>query len=56
MEIGNRLLRDTEVAAMLAIGRSTLWAWLKRGEFPAPVRLAANTVRWPRSEVESLGR
>ena len=47
------LLRDAEVAALLGIARSTLWAWVKEGGFPSPVRLAANTVRWPRSEVEA---
>ena len=46
-------LRDFEVAALLGIARSTLWAWVKEAGFPSPVRLAANTVRWPRSEVES---
>ncbi|MGH8578356.1 MAG: helix-turn-helix transcriptional regulator [Gammaproteobacteria bacterium] len=30
----------------------TLWRWCREKRFPQPVRLAANTTRWPRAAVE----
>ncbi|MBU2886735.1 AlpA family phage regulatory protein [Gilvimarinus agarilyticus] len=27
--------------------RSTIWRWVRSGQFPQPVRLAGNTIGWP---------
>lgn len=37
---------DKEVSAMLGIGRSTLWAWVAQGRFPAPLKIGPRTSRW----------
>lgn len=31
---------------------STIWRWVKRGEFPQPVRLTGGTTAWPADVVE----
>ena len=47
-----RILRSAEVCAMLGgIAGSTLWVWVRKGEFPAPIRLAPTVVGWRLSRV-----
>jgi len=46
------LIADREAAAMLGMGRSTLWREVKNGRAPAPVRIGGLT-RW---RVEDLRR
>jgi len=48
-----RLLRPAQVAEALSIHRSTLWRWVKRGDFPAPIQLGRNTVAFRESEVRA---
>ena len=43
---------DKQVAARYGIGRSTLWAWVKAGTFPNPLKLAEHTTRWRIDDVE----
>lgn len=46
-----RLLRLPEVLNRLPIAKSTLWAWVKQGKFPAPVRLGPRVTTWRESDV-----
>lgn len=47
-------LRDKEVAAILGIGTSTLWRWVKeRPGFPQPRREGRRCTYWLRPEIES---
>jgi prophage regulatory protein len=46
-----RRLSEREVAALAGIGRSTLWAHVRRGRFPAPHRLGSRFTRWRAGEV-----
>ena len=46
------LLSVTEVAAMLSIGRTSLYALHSSGRLPLPVRLGRRTL-WNRRELES---
>jgi predicted DNA-binding transcriptional regulator AlpA len=39
-----------EVAKILKIGRSTLYAGIKRGQFPPPVKVAGSS-RWKESQL-----
>jgi predicted DNA-binding transcriptional regulator AlpA len=45
------LLRDTDVAAMLGVGRSTLWRWVSNGQLPNPIKIGGVT-RWWKSEID----
>jgi prophage regulatory protein len=47
------LLRMSEVARETGMGKSTIWAKVKRGEFPAPVRFGGKCTRWPAREIEN---
>jgi prophage regulatory protein len=46
-----KLLRRPEVEARCGIGRSTIYDWIKRGDFPQPVKLGSRTVAWRESDV-----
>ncbi|HHJ13259.1 MAG TPA: AlpA family phage regulatory protein [Gammaproteobacteria bacterium] len=49
-------LRVKQVAALLGIGVSTVWAWVKEGKLPAPVKLSERVTVWDRAELESWVR
>ncbi|WP_448243500.1 helix-turn-helix transcriptional regulator [Pseudoxanthomonas mexicana] len=42
----------SSIAERLAISRSTIYAWVKDGRFPAPAKLGRNS-RWITSEVNA---
>ncbi len=46
-----RLLRKSEVLRLCALSRSGLYAKIKAGEFPRPVRLGPRAVAWREKEV-----
>jgi|SRR6056297_2277147 len=46
-----RLLRRPEVEARTGLSRSTLYDWMKRGEFPQPVKLGERLVAWRDSDI-----
>ena len=50
---GQRLLRLPEVAQMVGLSKSTIYATVNIGTFPAPKRLGARSVAWLQSEVAS---
>jgi prophage regulatory protein len=47
-----RIIRVRELAALLGVSTMTLWRWGQAGNFPAKVRLGANSVGYRRGEVE----
>lgn len=46
-----RLLRKSDVLRICALSRSSLYAKIKVGEFPRPVRLGPRSVAWREREV-----
>lgn len=40
------LLRIEQVAERIQLGRSWIWGAVKRGDFPAPLRLSTRCTRW----------
>ena len=46
-----RLLRRPEVEARTGLSRSTIYEWMKRGDFPQPVKLGERLVAWRESDV-----
>ena len=51
--MSDRLLTRTEVEQRTALGRSSLYRLMRRGEFPEPYRISAKAVRWSLAEVEA---
>jgi excisionase family DNA binding protein len=50
--IGIKMLIDChEVAEMMGIGVSTVWAWAKAGRIPQPIRFGTRTTRWKTAEL-----
>jgi predicted DNA-binding transcriptional regulator AlpA len=45
------LLTVDDVAAMLSMGKSTVWKLLKKGQFPPPTKLSTRTTRWSKQTV-----
>ena len=46
------ILRKPRVLAAIGMGNTWLHEAVKRGEFPAPMKLGARAVGWKRSDVE----
>lgn len=45
-----RLLHLTQT---LDVSSSSIWAWVKKGTFPKPIKLSANCTAWNAEDVES---
>lgn len=58
--ICDSFLRLPNVLALVPVGRSTLWLWVREGRFPKPIKLGPMTTAWRASEVsawlEAAGR
>ena len=48
-----KFYRLPQVKACLGVSGSSIWAWVKKGTFPAPVRLSANCTAWNAADVEA---
>lgn len=49
--MAERILRRPEVEARTGLSRSTIYEWMKRGDFPQPVKLGARLVAWRESDI-----
>jgi prophage regulatory protein len=47
------ILRRPEVEARTGLSRSTIYAWMKEGTFPKPVKLGARLVGWVDSDIQA---
>ena len=47
------LARRRQVEQLVQLSRSTIYANVKAGTFPAPIRIGARAVAWRLSEVEA---
>ena len=46
------LLTIEDVIEILNVSRSTIYRWLKNGDFPQQHNIGPNTIRWRLSEIE----
>lgn len=46
-----RVIRLPEVAFKLGVSESTVYLWIRRGEFPKPTRLGLRTSVWDEAVV-----
>jgi Predicted transcriptional regulator len=48
-------LRDKQIAGpVLPIARCTLWAWVREGRFPKPVKLSPRVTAWKVGDVRGF--
>ena len=45
--------RLPQLKTRLGVSGSSIWAWVKKGTFPAPIKLAENTTAWLLSDIEA---
>lgn len=38
---------------IIGVSDKTIWQWVKRGEFPAPIRIGGNVTVWRLSDVQA---
>lgn len=44
---------DAYLALHFGIRRETIWAWVRRGDFPKPVKLSPQMTRWRWADVQA---
>ena len=49
-------LNIEDVTARLRVSRSTVWRWLKNGNFAKPIHLGPKAVRWRESDIAAWSR
>jgi prophage regulatory protein len=49
--MAEKLIRRPEVESRTGLSRSTIYDWMKRGDFPLPVKLGTRLVAWRESDV-----
>ena len=54
MTTTDSFLRLPEVLALIPVSRATWYDGIKKGRFPAPVKLGPRVSLWRRSEIELL--
>jgi prophage regulatory protein len=47
-------VRLPQVLRVFPVGKSTWWAGVKAGKYPAPVKLSANVTAWRVADIRSL--
>ena len=47
-------LRERQVRQLIPVAHSTLWAWVRTGRFPAPVKLSDRITVWRSSDVQAF--
>jgi prophage regulatory protein len=44
---------DAAIAAHFGVNRATIWGWVNRNGFPAPIKLSPQMTRWRWADVEA---
>jgi len=45
--------RLSQLKARLNVSGSSIWAWVKAGKFPKPIKLSQNCTAWNAADVEA---
>ena len=51
--VTRQFYRLPQLKARLGVSGSSIWAWVKKGTFPAPIKLAENTTAWSAADIET---
>ena len=49
----HQIYRRTDLEKRLGISRSTIYAWMKAGAFPPPVKLGQRAIGWRASDIDA---
>lgn len=49
--VSEKLLRIKDINKRFCIPTSTVWDWIKKGQFPKPIKLGKRFVVWKESEL-----
>lgn len=44
--------RLKQLKQRLGVSGSSIWAWVKAGKFPKPIKLSENTTAWSAADIE----
>jgi len=53
IEFDNHYQTRQELQKLFKVSPATIYRWIKEGNFPKPVRLGANMVRWKASDIKA---
>jgi prophage regulatory protein len=53
-QIENFLLREKQVRKLIPVAHSTLWAWVRTGKFPAPLKLSSRITVWRGKDIQDF--
>ena len=53
LERPSRLIRFPEIKARVGLCRSTIYTRIKKGTFPAPIRLGERSVAWLEADIDA---
>ena len=45
--------RLSQLKQQLSVSRSSIWAWVKNGSFPKPIKLGKNCTAWNADDVHA---
>lgn len=48
------LLTSDELLKQFRISRTTLFRWVKAGEFPEPIKIGRRSIRWRADEIDEF--
>ena len=51
-----KYLRIKEVVEKLSVGKSTIYAWIKQGRFPEPIRITQYCAVWKDADIDEWVR
>jgi len=50
----NAMLRQAQIVPdLVPVSPTTLWRWVKAGNFPAPVKIGPNSTAWRTADVQN---
>lgn len=48
-----KFYRLSQLKKKLSVSRSSIWAWVKQGEFPKPIKLGKNCTAWNAEDIQA---
>lgn len=51
--IPQQFYRLPHLKQRLGVSGSSIWAWVKAGKFPKPIKLSENVTAWDRASIEA---